>query len=144
MSDQEKELKAPDSWYSQSGVIPYRIKNEKLQILLITSRRKQRWIIPKGIIEDGLMPQESAAKEALEEAGAIGIVGNEALGKYKYKKWGGKVKVKVYPMVVKSLLDNWDEIEYRERMWYPFNEAKEILEIKKLKKLFERLKNKIK
>ena len=140
MSDPKTELKAPDSWYNQSGVIPYRIKNGKLQILLITSRRKQRWIIPKGIIEDGLMPQESAAKEALEEAGVIGIVENESIGKYKYKKWGGKVKVKVYLMVVNSLLDSWDEVEYRERKWYSFNEARDLIEIKKIKKLFDRLK----
>jgi len=32
----------------QSGVITYRKKQGKLEILLITSRNKGRWIVPKG------------------------------------------------------------------------------------------------
>ena len=39
------------SYIEQSGVIPYRIQEGKIEILLITSLKKKRWIIPKGIIE---------------------------------------------------------------------------------------------
>ena len=137
MSENKKEFRVPDFWYRQSGVIPYRIKNETLQILLITSRKKKRWIIPKGIIENGLKPYESAGKEALEEAGVVGTVSKEPIGKYKYKKWGGTVKIKIFPMFVKSLLDDWDEIDYRKRRWFTFDEAKDIIEIEKLKSIFD-------
>ena len=140
MSENKKEFKVPDFWYKQSGVIPYRIKDESLQILLITSRQKKKWIIPKGIIENGLKPYESAGKEALEEAGAVGIVSKDLIGKYKYKKWGGKVKIKIYPMRVKTLLDDWDEIDYRKRKWFNFNDAKEIIEIEKLKIILDSFK----
>ena len=65
------------SWlYQQSAVIP--IFDDK--IVLITSRRKKRWIIPKGVIELGLAPEDSAAKEALEEAGVVGSVSPRELG----------------------------------------------------------------
>jgi 8-oxo-dGTP pyrophosphatase MutT (NUDIX family) len=140
MSENKKEFRVPDFWYRQSGVIPYRIKNDMLQILLITSRKKKRWIIPKGIVENGLKPYESAGKEALEEAGVVGIVGKESIGKYKYKKWGGTVKIKIYPMRVKSLLDDWDEIDYRKRRWFSFNEAKETIEIEKIKVILDNFK----
>jgi 8-oxo-dGTP pyrophosphatase MutT (NUDIX family) len=135
MSENKKNNKVPDSWYNQSGVIPYRIKDGSYQILLITSRRKKRWIIPKGVIDDKLSPQESAAKEALEEAGALGEVNKEMIGRYKFKKWNGKVSVAIYPMLVKSLLDKWEEDDFRKRQWFSFKEAKEIIEISKIKKI---------
>ena len=58
--------------FTQSAILPYQKKNGKLEILLITSIRKKKWIIPKGFIEFNLSPFESAKKEAFEEAGVIG------------------------------------------------------------------------
>jgi phosphohistidine phosphatase len=134
----------PDYWYQQSGVVPYRITDGEIEILLITSRSGKKWIIPKGIIEDGLDPIQSAEKEALEEAGIEGNVHKELLGKYKFKKWGGRCKVQVFPMEVKYLLDDWDEKDFRERKWYKLKEAKEIVKLEKLKKIMESLQDKIK
>ena len=57
-------------FFKQSGVIPV-LDN---RLVLITSRKSERWIIPKGYVEKGLSPSESAAKEAYEEAGLIGVV----------------------------------------------------------------------
>lgn len=48
----------------QSGVIPYRIIEGKVEILLITTRKRQGWVIPKGGLCKGMSPHESAAKEA--------------------------------------------------------------------------------
>src|SRR5210317_1534724 len=53
-----------DYFCRQSGVIPYRVRKGNLEILLITSRRERRWIIPKGIIEPDYSARNSAAKEA--------------------------------------------------------------------------------
>ncbi len=44
----------PDYFYNQSAVIPFRFRRDKLEVLLITSRRRKRWIIPKGIVEQDL------------------------------------------------------------------------------------------
>jgi 8-oxo-dGTP pyrophosphatase MutT (NUDIX family) len=55
-------------------VIPYRIRDGKIEVMLITSSTRKRWIIPKGMIEPDMTPQDSAAKEAWEEAGIIGQV----------------------------------------------------------------------
>ncbi len=59
--------------YHQSGVVPFRKKGKKkIEIFLITSVKKQRWIIPKGYVEFNLSAFESAKKEAIEEAGVLG------------------------------------------------------------------------
>jgi 8-oxo-dGTP pyrophosphatase MutT (NUDIX family) len=58
--------------FTKSAVIPYRLNNGKLEILLVTSIKKKNWIVPKGYIEFNLTPFESAKKEAYEEAGVVG------------------------------------------------------------------------
>lgn len=59
----------PAAPFPQSGAIPYRWYAQQLQVLLTTSRRNKRWIIPKGLIEYHLSAADSAAQEAWEEAG---------------------------------------------------------------------------
>ena len=123
--------KKPKYWYNQSSVVPYRILNDQLEILLIRSRKNTKWIVPKGIVELGLSPMESAKKEALEEAGVNVSLGNNFLGSYSYKKWGGKCTVKVYAMEVRTVHDNWEE-DFRERIWVNFNKIDEFIFSKKI------------
>jgi 8-oxo-dGTP pyrophosphatase MutT (NUDIX family) len=113
------------SIYNQSGIIPFRMNNKELQVLMITSSSGRRWVFPKGIIEDGLTPEESAAQEALEEAGVEGDVIPRELGVYKRKKWGGTVCVKMYAMRVSRVFDSWDEDTFRKRAWLSVEEAEE-------------------
>ncbi len=89
---------------------------------MITSRKKKRWVIPKGVIEPHLSPSDSAAKEALEEAGIEGKVSKRPIGSYKYEKWGGTCTVEVYTMNVNTVLDDWLE-NYRDREWVSVGEA---------------------
>lgn len=71
----------------QAGVIAYRDKYGKLEVLLITSRDTGRWIIPKGNISAYATPAKAAVKEAYEEAGIKGTVpGSVPLGFYTYFK----------------------------------------------------------
>jgi len=108
----------PAYYYSQSAVIPYRLKNGEAEIMVILSSKKKHWVVPKGIKEPGLSSQESAAEEALEEAGVEGVVGDEALGSYVYEKWGAATTCQVYPMeVIRELAhEDWEE-NHRQRTW---------------------------
>lgn len=117
----------PDWFFNQSAVIPFRIQNNELEILLITSIKKKHWIIPKGIIETNLRPQESAAKEAYEEAGISGHVYETSIGNYTYEKWGGICQVLVFPFRVDSIHETWPESNLRKRKWYTVNEAIKIV-----------------
>ncbi|SEF84539.1 histidine phosphatase family protein [Marinobacterium lutimaris] len=109
----------PAYYYTQSGVIPYRFSSGgRLELLLITSSSGRSWGVPKGIVEPGLTPQESAAKEALEEAGVQGKVHPELLGCYRQPKWGAECDVELFAMRVDSLIEDadWDE-DHRCRRW---------------------------
>jgi phosphohistidine phosphatase len=124
--------------YKQSGVIPYRKKQGKIEVMLITSRNKGRWIIPKGVIEPGLNPRTSAAKEAFEEAGVQGDVHSKLLGIYRHRKWGDVCTVQIYAMKVRKIYRKWDEID-REREWLSLKDALRRLHKNDLRKALQRL-----
>jgi len=115
-------LNLPSNVFSQSAVIPFKNGNRGIKILLIKSR-KGNWIVPKGIIEQGLTPQESARREAVEEAGVDGEVFNELIGEYNYDKWNGTCNVKVYLMMVNKEFQTWEEDYFRVRKWFSLEKA---------------------
>lgn len=103
--------------FGQSSVIPYRIGDNGLEVMMITSARRGRWILPKGIIEPDMTPEDSAAKEALEEAGVEGKVSQKKLGRYHYKKWGGVCRCDVFALLVTKVHKDWLESDVRKREW---------------------------
>ena len=114
----------------QYAALPYRRAAGILFVLLITSRNTRRWIIPKGWPIRDLSPHETAAKEALEEAGAVGRVGRAAIGNYTYMKRlqdGSVVKcrVKVFALEVQQLHRAWPERNKRQRKWVEKDKAAE-------------------
>ncbi len=119
--------------YIQSGIIPFCRKDDHIEILLITNKKKDKWGIPKGLVEAKLSASESAQKEAFEEAGIYGRIYKPSLGKYSIKKWDGKCRIKVFAMEVTQLLDKWPEDILRRRSWYTVEEAAGKVKNKKLK-----------
>lgn len=129
----------PPAPHAQSGVIPYRWRAQQLEVLLITSRRRSRWVIPKGIVEPNLSPAASAEKEAFEEAGIRGVTATPALGAYRYEKWGYRWTVTVFPFAVTELLNTWPEMLSRERRWFGVSDAAALVDEPELRALLERL-----
>jgi 8-oxo-dGTP pyrophosphatase MutT (NUDIX family) len=119
--------KTPAWLYKQSGVIPYRVDDGKIEVLLITSVRRGRWIIPKGVVERHLSPAESARKEAWEEAGVTGEISRSVVGTYQYRKWGGKCTVTVYLLKVEKTSDDWPESRMRKRRWMSIGQAAKVV-----------------
>ncbi|WP_064695314.1 NUDIX hydrolase [Rhizobium aegyptiacum] len=58
----------------------------RIEMLVITSRERARWVIPKGWPMKGKKPFEAAAIEAWEEAGVRGTVRKKPVGRYTYLK----------------------------------------------------------
>jgi phosphohistidine phosphatase len=108
----------PAYYYTQSSVIPYRLSDGRLEILITGSSKMKHWVVPKGIKEPGLSPRSSAAKEAHEEAGVEGVVDPQAIGSYQYEKWGSVCTVDVFPMAVSRQIPEheWRE-RHRRRQW---------------------------
>lgn len=128
-----------DWMYNQSGVIPFRSEKGELQVCLVTSRNRKRWVIPKGIIEADLTAAESAQKEAYEEAGLSGKICGESIGKYSYNKWGGTCTVKVFLLEVENTEEDWPESCFRTREWMSVKEAVERVDEKELKEILGNL-----
>ena len=103
-------------------------RGRTLRILLVTSRETRRWVLPKGWREKGLAPHRLAAKEAFEEAGVVGEVQRRPIGRYDYLKRGPRARVtpccvRVFPLRVERLLDDWPERRQRQRRWFSPAEA---------------------
>lgn len=106
----------------QFGALPFRLREGELQVLLITSRETQRWIIPKGWPEKRMAPHEVAAMEALQEAGVRGRVEQDPVASFGYDKRlpSGRLvpcRVIMFLLRVEEELDEWRERRERERLW---------------------------
>lgn len=130
--------------YCQSSALPFRFSDDKIQILLITSVKGNKWIFPKGLIDYNLSAQQSALKEAFEEAGIAGEMLDVLLGEYIYHKWGGICNVKVFPLHVKRVFKDWPESSQRQREWVPIDKAIDLIERNELKDILERFKKNFK
>src|SRR5262245_33648555 len=99
----------------QYGAVPFRVRDGKLQIMLVTSRRTKRWIVPEGWPLK--TPRQTARREAYEESGVRGKVHRKPLGSFRYKKKLGNrtrvVALKVFPLAVKKQLKKWPERKER-------------------------------
>lgn len=118
----------------QSAAIPYRqLANGAIEVLLVTSRTRRRWILPKGKVPSGMLPHQSAAREALEEAGVIGVPEDTSVGDFTAAKQNADgtsqvVTVRAFPLAVKSELPRWREDHQRERRWLPLQRAIEAID----------------
>jgi 8-oxo-dGTP pyrophosphatase MutT (NUDIX family) len=128
---------------SQSAAIPYRWRDGRLEVLLITSLRNGDWIVPKGLVEPDMSEFDSAAKEAREEAGVVGRVGTRAVGSFEYEKWGGICHVVVFDLEVESELDSWPEKDHRDRRWAPAADAARLVKRRELAQMIGKLPGRI-
>jgi 8-oxo-dGTP pyrophosphatase MutT (NUDIX family) len=107
----------------QAAVFAVRNSGADIEVCLIRRRDANNWGIPKGFIEAGDTPEETALNEAWEEAGIHGQLVGEAIGTYEYAKSGARLTVAVYVMRVVEELTTWPEMRFRERRWVPMDDA---------------------
>ena len=129
----------------QSAAIPYRRSgNGHIEVLLVTSRRQGRWVFPKGNVKSGIPPHISAALEAYEEAGVIGLVYAKPLGTYTQTKISpdgnsAPIRVQAYTMMVTDETGEWPEMNQRHRSWMTVDTATEAVRDPELRKVIRRL-----
>ncbi|MFV0359625.1 NUDIX hydrolase [Tropicimonas sp.] len=127
--------KAEDARRSQYGALCYRMMHGEPQVLLITSRTRRRWIIPKGWPMKDISSAETARTEAWEEGGVRGKVIDRCIGFFSYVKQGDgdgpdqPCMVSVFPLKVKSLAGRYPEHKQRKRKWFsPKQASKKVAE----------------
>ncbi len=112
----------------QVAALPWRRREGGIEILLVTSRETRRWVTPKGGRMIGLTDAQSAAQEALEEAGIEGVITEAPLGTFRYLKvlkrraprW---CVVAVHALEVQVEHATWHEQAERERVWMSAEQA---------------------
>ncbi len=141
---QQNQIKLGDSaktdLRTQFAALCYRIKDDKIQFCVITSRRTGRWIIPKGWPMDGETPMDAAATEAYEEAGLRGKISPRPVGVYSYYKTRTNEDelpciAVVYPLKVKRELTKWPEKKQRQRKWLSRKKAAQIVDEPELREI---------
>ena len=118
---------------TQFGAVCWRRHPTGVQILLVTSRRSRRWIIPKGWPVDQVTPAEAAQCEAWEEAGVEGKITPVCLGIFSYSKEldpGETLPcvVAVFPLKVKRLRTVYPEKADRRRKWFSQKKAAKLVD----------------
>jgi 8-oxo-dGTP pyrophosphatase MutT (NUDIX family) len=113
--------------YRQAAVIPFRIRDDRVEIALVTTPGGKRWVVPKGSIDEGERSRDAAIRETEEEAGLIGRLKHRPLGRYRFKRHNEKYEVEVYLMHVTVVLDYWLEARQRRRRWIKIDKAAAIV-----------------
>jgi 8-oxo-dGTP pyrophosphatase MutT (NUDIX family) len=108
--------------HRQAGCVPTRGTFPALEVLLVTSRYTGEWIAPKGTIEPGEAPEETARREAEEEAGVRGRIASH-LGSFSYTRGTRPATIEAYALLVTEELPRWPEQLARRRRWFTLAEA---------------------
>ena len=128
----------------QIAALPVRREADgSLLVLLVTSRDRRRWVIPKGWPWPDREDCVAAAEEAREEAGVLGHARAQSIGVYTYCKRRPdgpvEIRVTVYPLEVTEELASWPEDDQRQRSWFTPSDAAAAVEEPELQSLLRQL-----
>lgn len=124
-----------------AGGVVYRRhpSNGQVEILLIQDA-KDRWTIPKGHIEPGEQPRETAVREVQEETGLQELKALQYLGKihFRYRRQQSLVLMTTDIFLISALGDT-NKIKKEEWMngikWFPAHDALDKIEYEDIGKL---------
>ncbi|KAK8473300.1 hypothetical protein PHAVU_001G099800 [Phaseolus vulgaris] len=124
-----------------SGCIPYRWRKDNtdlmgeteeiIEVLMISSPKRDDLVFPKGGWEDDETVTEAACREALEEAGVKGILREIPLGIWEFRSKSsqdlcsmeGGCRGYMFALEVTEELETWPEQNNRARQWLNIKEA---------------------
>jgi 8-oxo-dGTP pyrophosphatase MutT (NUDIX family) len=94
----------------------------------VTTKRSGRWIIPKGKPEKRLPSYVAAAREAFQEAGVVGRISRQSIGRFKMRSRfagtsAGWQLIEVFPLAVRRQKEDWLERNERSRRWLSLSQA---------------------
>ncbi len=117
---------------------------DELEVLLVTSRGRGRWILPKGWPELQEPGHKTALTEAFEEAGVIGTADSKPYAHFRSIKgldsgFDLRTKVSVFKVKVTEQLPEFPEAGQRELAWFPVSQAIEAADEAGLKVVLRRL-----
>lgn len=134
---------------SSGGVVHRQIKS-KIEIVIIAVGEKRRWQLPKGLVNRGENPEQTALREVREETGIDSIL-LDLIDKIEYWYYGqsGSQRIRFHKVVHFYLLkfqsgnteDHDQEVE--EARWVEIDEAQTLLAFKSEKEIVAKAKEMI-
>jgi 8-oxo-dGTP pyrophosphatase MutT (NUDIX family) len=116
----------------QVAAICYRRRASRVEFLLVNTNGGNKWTFPKGCTDNRLSHSQAAAREALEEAGAIGVIEPRHFGLYLHSKGVFWQPSGVQEFVVKAFLLEVTRTRQpgesmRNPTWFSASEARRML-----------------
>lgn len=129
----------------QVAALCYRKQKGKLEVMLVTSRGRGRWILPKGWTDLEKAAHETAATEAFEEAGIIGSARRKPFARFRSEKLmdtglSVPTNVDVFLLKVDKQKSEFPESGQRKLAWMPIAKAIERTDdpgVRKVLQLFQ-------
>lgn len=116
----------------QVAAICYRRKHAGVEFLLVKTNGGSKWTFPKGAPEPRLSHSQAAEREALEEAGAAGVIDPHHFHIYLHSKGVFWQPAGVQEYVVKAFLMEVRQVRrsaepFRDPTWFSPAEARKLL-----------------
>ena len=134
----------PELLHQAGGVVfRYDSAKNKHKILMVTSKRDfNKWLFPKGDIDEGESHRHTAKKEVLEEAGIVGEV-LEYLGSVTYPDMMFIIDLRLF--LINFVEESNKPYEKRLRKWVDFDKAVHLHHLgRKIKPIIRRAKGIVK
>jgi len=120
----------------QAGTVLYRMNNGQLEILTVRSKNfPEQRIFPKGHMETGETPEQTALRELLEEGGMVGEIGPYC-GLREFVFNNKRYRVRYY--AAKYISKDNDGEPNREPRWTSVEETRSILPYDDLKEVLDK------
>jgi 8-oxo-dGTP pyrophosphatase MutT (NUDIX family) len=116
------------------GVVASFLNSEPAFLLVRASRSPHHWVLPKGHIEPGETPEQTARREVLEEAGVDADV-VELVGDVSFELNGDSLRIRYFLMHARGMKT---AVEDREVCWCSPADAERLLEFESARDLVRR------
>lgn len=121
---------------THAGGVVFRIRDGRVEYLVVRSSDGRAWVLPKGHIEAGEREEETALREVREEAGVRGeVIGPVGDLHYYRRRRSEEVRVRFFLM---RATGTEAPAEAREQRWEPLPEILERLDRADARELVEK------
>jgi 8-oxo-dGTP pyrophosphatase MutT (NUDIX family) len=116
----------------QVAAVCYRKRGSSFEFLLVKTTSGDKWTFPKGATARRLSHSEAAEREALEEAGAVGVIDPEHFHLYLQPKGDTRLPDRVQEFVVKAFMLEVTRTQppqepNRNPTWFSVDDARRVL-----------------